>query len=109
MPRYIALLRVELDEPDFIRASETAAHTVNQICDDSFTNCAKVVSITDHPNHECLFPLSTKGELGPCGVCFEPPPLFPLLAQSAHPNHCLCDGCVTPENMAARIKDSPRL
>lgn len=82
MPRYIALIRIELDEPDFVHASETAGHLVNQICDESFCACAKVSEIKEEINHECLFPLNIKGEIGPCGVCSEPAPMFPLLAPS---------------------------
>lgn len=46
MPRYIALIEVELDEPTIAGAMETARQIADKICNDSLTtDCARATGL----------------------------------------------------------------
>ena len=45
MPRYVAFIRVLLDEPNLENAVASAQAEATRICDWSSTDCAKVVQV----------------------------------------------------------------
>lgn len=47
MPRYVAILKLLLDEDSITEATQNAEGEAIRICDNSFTDCCKVVAVVE--------------------------------------------------------------